>query len=192
MFGSRKKSSLGAGAFGSQSTIVDVNLNLTPLLDVMSNILFFLLAAFGASMVAILPATTPVQSSEGTDVEKQTDAVTAMVRVTLQGINLSCQNDALPPAELKACETYLAKDGANYDHAGLTGALRRIKEKYPASHTMVLAPDDSVRYQEVVRFMDAARQYIPPEILAPRMLLFPDVVLSGVVTAEPGGAPERK
>ena len=52
-----KKHGLGGGLFGKESTAsYEVYLNLTPLMDVMSNILFFLLAAFGASAgIAVVP-----------------------------------------------------------------------------------------------------------------------------------------
>ena len=74
---------IGAGLFGKDSgTVYEVYLNLTPLMDVMSNLLFFLLASFGATMVAIMPTTVPtVSSGESTpDPDKTEDAVNVTLR----------------------------------------------------------------------------------------------------------------
>jgi biopolymer transport protein ExbD len=180
-----KKGVLGGGIFGSESTVGEVFLNLTPLMDVMSNILFFLLAAFGTSIVAILPATTPIVSSEQTDVEKETDKVTLAVRMTDKGLDIICQNDFMTPNELKPYAAFVALKPNFKEVPEFTAALRRVKEKWPASKTMVLAPDDTVPYQAVIRVMDAAReQRLSPER---KVILFPDVVLSGVYGAEAGG-----
>lgn len=189
--------------FGAESGSTEVYLNLTPLMDVMSNILFFLLAAFGTSIVAILPATMPVASSEQTDVEKDTDKVTVAVRLTDKGLNINCQNDFMTPNELKPYEAFIVvrnhaepsagaranKDPCSGPEANrdplcdFTAALRRVKDHFPASKTMVLAPDDTIGYQEVIRVMDAAREQRISE--SRKVILFPDVVLSGVIGAEP-------
>jgi biopolymer transport protein ExbD len=182
-----RKGVFGGGVFGAESTTTEVYLNLTPLMDVMSNILFFLLAAFGTSIVAILPATTPIVSSEQTDVEKDTDKVTVAVRLTDSGLNISCQNDFMTPNELKPYEAFVPIRVGAKDIPEFTAVLRRIKERWPASKTMVLAPDDGIAYQQVIRVMDAAREQRLGE--SRKVILFPDVVLSGVYGAETGSAP---
>ena len=53
----------GANVFG-EAPSAPVSLNLTALMDILSNLLFFLLAAFGATIVMAINAAVPVQSPE--------------------------------------------------------------------------------------------------------------------------------
>ena len=179
---SEKKSAFGGGLFGKESTNYEVYLNLTPLMDVMSNILFFLLAAFGTSVLAILPATVPVASFEESSIEKETDRVTVTVRADNAGIAVRCESTTLTPDELRPFEAQLPKRQGDFDHEGLTAALKRIKERFPGSKTMILVPADRLSYQQVVRLMDAARAQKREGGV--QLTLFPDVVLSGIAPVE--------
>jgi biopolymer transport protein ExbD len=180
---------LGSGLFGKDSQIFDVYLNLTPLMDVMSNILFFLLAAFGTSIIAIFPTTVPVQTEGSTDIAKEDKSVTITVRADNQGIQVNCENAAMTPESLKDCGGFVAKSGEDYDYDNFTSMLVRIKKAYPDSKAMVFVPDETMQYQIVVKIMDASRnkRFSANE----KLELFPEVVLSGLVTGEvgPGAAP---
>jgi len=57
----------GSSVFGEEAT-QPVTLNLTALMDILSNLLFFLLACFGATIVMAINATVPVASSDKSDV----------------------------------------------------------------------------------------------------------------------------
>jgi biopolymer transport protein ExbD len=183
------KSPLGGGLFGKDSQVYDVWLNLTPLMDVMSNILFFLLAAFGTSIIAIFPTTVPVQTEGSTDIAKEEKSVTISVRADDQGMQISCENAAMTPESLKDCGGFVAKKGDDYDYDNFTTMLVRIKKAYPDSKSMIFVPDETMQYQVVVKIMDASRnkRFSANE----KLELFPEVVLSGLVTGEvgPGGAP---
>src|SRR5438045_77596 len=99
--GAEKKYSYGGGLFGKESgTNYEVYLNLTPLMDVMSNILFFLLAAFGASVVAIMPLTVPVRTDDMPPPESEPDRVTVMMRADATGLAINCESTTLGPDEL--------------------------------------------------------------------------------------------
>ncbi len=179
-FGGGKHQPLG-GLFGkeSQSGDYSVYLNVTPLMDVMSNILFFLLASFGATIVAIVPTTVPVRSAAAPETPaEEEDKVDVSVKLDLNGMTVSAQSARIDPATLKDLQVSLPKSGEVYDHAGLTAALKRIKDRYPASKTLVLVPDDGLKYEVVVGVMDAARDWRAPT--GHRIELFPEVVLSGL------------
>ena len=185
---SERKSGLG-GLFGKESQAgMDVYLNLTSLMDVMSNILFFLLAAFGVSTIAILPTTVPVQTSDGNDIAEATDKVTVMLRVDKSGLNVTCESATIAHDILDGYGAKLPKKGAAYDHEGLTLTLKKVKEKYPASNTMILVPDEDLKYEVIVGVMDAAREVKKPN--GKKMLMFPEVVLSSLYTGDaPSPAP---
>ena len=50
--------------------------------------------------------------------------------------------------------------------------LQSVKRTYPASDTLILIPDEAVRYDSIIQAMDAARNFNEQP-------LFPNVVLSG-------------
>jgi biopolymer transport protein ExbD len=173
------KSGFGSGLFGKESGTYEVYLNLTPLMDVMSNILFFLLAAFGTSIVAILPATIPVASNEESSVEKDENKVTVNLRADASGFTVTCESQTITRAQLQGLEGFIPKKNGDFDRAQLTALLRRIKERYPESNPMMLVPDDNLRYEDIVKIMDAARELKLADNR--RIILFSEVVLSGML-----------
>ena len=175
-FGVKKRGFVGM--FGKESaTNYEVYLNLTPLMDVMSNILFFLLAAFGASIVSILSATIPVQSDTPADAPEE-DVVTLAVRADATGLSVSCDSQTMSKDKLEVCRSRIPKRGGDYDYAAFTTALLHIKERFPGSATMVLVPEDNARYETLVKVMDAGREV---DTGGRKRVLFPDVVLSQLV-----------
>jgi hypothetical protein len=71
------------------------------------------------------------------------------------------------------------EDAVFTKHSGMEGAvaavaeqLKRLKDRFPESDTMILIPDADITYNEIVRTMDCGRAYQSET-------LFPNVVLSG-------------
>ena len=174
----KNKSVLGGGLFGKESAVFEVSLNLTPLMDVMSNLLFFLLAAFGASVIAVLQTTVPVRSEDESSIDTAMDKVTVTLQVNAAGFTLNCESGTIPEEQLAPYGAQLAKRAGAYDNDALTVALKRIKERFPASKTIVMVPDDDIRYQVLVDIMDAARDWTGPG--GQKRTLFHEVVMSGV------------
>lgn len=174
----KKHSALGGGLFGKESAVYDVYLNLTPLMDVMSNLLFFLLAAFGASVIAVLQTTVPVRSEDESSIDTAMDKVTVTLQVNRAGFTVNCESGTIPEDQLMQYGAQIAKKAGNYDNPGLNAQLKRIKDRFPASKTVVMVPDDDIRYQVLVDIMDAARDWTGPN--KQKRSLFPEVVMSGV------------
>jgi biopolymer transport protein ExbD len=175
-------SAFGKGMFGKESQTYDVYLNLTPLMDVISNILFFLLAAFGTSVVAILPATIPLQSGEETSIETEADKVTVTLNVDQTGVDVLCESVTMTKEQLRGCGGRLNKVGGEYDLLGITTVLKSVKQKYPGSKSMILAALDDLPYQKLVDLMDAGREEKLPD--GRKIILFPEVVLSSIYTGD--------
>ena len=80
-----KKSGFGGGSGGGGDEIGNVSLNMTALMDILSNLLFFLLASYAASNTEIKGADNmqlPVSSSE-------TEAtMSILVRITLEQVEV--------------------------------------------------------------------------------------------------------
>ncbi|AKU92108.1 Biopolymer transport protein ExbD/TolR [Vulgatibacter incomptus] len=171
----------GSSLFGREgSDEISVDLNLTPLMDVMSNILFFLLAAFGAAVVSYIAVSVPVQS-DGPGAEPKLDAVTVNLRVLPGEYRLSASNEKVEAAKLDAHRKALPKVDGAYDDGALSEALYRIKLDFPATDTLVIVPSETTVYEEIIRIMDAARERT---VDGKKLRLMPKVVVADLVKAE--------
>ena len=165
-----------------EAPVALVQLNLTALMDILSNLLFFLLAAFGATIVMVINGTVPVQSAEDSDVADMKRAVTVNVSVQKDGFKVAALGTAFSQEELDAMARQIPLHGSTHDFAKLTLELRDIKQHYPKSDTVILTPDTGVKYEVLVRTMDAAREYEAKQGKTIQTVgLFPTVVVSTVV-----------
>ena len=72
--------------------------------------------------------------------------------------------------------------GRTHDFAALTAHLKGIKQRFPKSDTVILTPEPGLKYELLVRTMDAAREYESKEGVAMHpVALFPTVVISTLV-----------
>lgn len=158
-----------------------VNLNLTALMDILSNLLFFLLAAFGATIVMAINASVPVQSADKSDVADIQKAVTVNVSLTKDGFDVGILRSTLTPEEEAKWKRRIPlRDGA-HDFATLTAHLVGIKEEYSKSDTMILTPEQETDYETMVKTMDAARETEVTVAGQKRMIpILPTVVISTV------------
>lgn len=183
MFGPKKHS-----VFPASNDSVDefaVDLNLTPLMDVMSNILFFLLAGAGAALVSFMAASVPVQSeSDAPTAEARADKVTLSVQFTASAYKVSLQGEKLSAEDASKFQRELPKKGPAYDNAALHALAIEVKEKFPASDTIVLVPTDATIYEEIIASMEATKDTVREQ---KRLRLFPKAVVADVVRAETGG-----
>jgi biopolymer transport protein ExbD len=158
--------------------------DLTALMDVLSNIIFFLMASFGAAVVAGLPASVPTISESGeNDTATEMDKVTATVQVKSNGeLDVTVANNEMLPEELKPYAKKIpGKEGA-IDAPALTAHLFGVKEKFRKSKDIIIVPADDVTYEMLIAVMDASRekrellngQWVYPE-------LFPAVTVTSLV-----------
>jgi biopolymer transport protein ExbD len=150
--------SSGTNVFGEEATPI-VSLNLTALMDILSNLLFFLLACFGATIVMSINATVPVQSPDKNDVAATRQSVTANVTLGASSFDVTIIGSAQAPEELDRWRKKIAPTGnGEPDYDALTAHLLAIKQQYPRSDTMILTAQPDVKYEVMIRAMDAARE----------------------------------
>jgi len=171
----------GTNVFGEEAH-PPVTLNLTALMDILSNLLFFLLACFGTTIVMGINATVPVQSPDKSSVADTRQTVTAGVSVGKDGLDVSVVGTAQPQDELDAWHKLIPVRDGKQDYDALTTYLYTIKQKYPRSDTMILTPEAGIDYETMVRAMDAARETAVKVYGVDRpVALFPTVVVSTVI-----------
>jgi len=165
-----------------EAPIPPVQLNLTALMDILSNLLFFLLAAFGATIVMVINGTVPVQSADESGVADSKRAVTMNVSVSQDGYHVSALGTAFTQDELDGMGKLIPLHGKTHDFGALSKHLQGIKQKFPKSDTVILTPDAGLKYELLVRTMDAAREYESKEgTTMHTVALFPTVVVSTLV-----------
>ena len=169
-----------SGGSNDEATAFD----LTALMDILSNLIFFLMASFGAAVIAVLPASVPTISEGGeNDTARDMDKVTVNLRLMANGDTkvTVANNDMLPEELAPYAKSFGAVEG-KFDKKNLNDHLWSIKEKFRASKDVIIVPDDDVTYESLVDAMDTARErhmVVDGTSVYPEM--FPAVVVSSLV-----------
>jgi biopolymer transport protein ExbD len=147
-------------------------INLVPLLDMVSLLIQLMLvnAQFGA--YAELPSTAAAQGSASTDRE----SLTLVVRPTLDGFSVQWrEGDATAPVQARdlACATTPCAAPEDYDGHALRELTGSLRSAHPGERQVLVQPEAGVPFEVVVRTMDLLRL---DEDGRP---LFPDVLFSG-------------
>ena len=173
--------SSGTNVFGEEAP-ASVTLNLTALMDILSNLLFFLLAAFGTTIVMGINATVPVQSPDKSSVADTRQTVTAGVALSREGYDVTIVGAAQTQDELDRWRKRIPLRDGKPDGEALTTHLLSIKQNYPKSDTMILTPELGTNYEAMVMTMDAARETdVKISGVTRQVALFPTVVISTVI-----------
>ena len=171
---------MAGGGGGDQSTDFD----LTALMDVLSNIIFFLMASFGAAVVAVLPTSVPTLSEAGdNDTARDEDQVTVTLRLFDDGgVEISAANNEMLPEELTPYATKIPGKGGKLDRPAVNDHLWGIKNQFRKSKDIIIVPDDKVTYELLVDAMDASRErHMVAEGKSVFPSMFPAVVVSSMV-----------
>lgn len=159
-------------------------LNLVPYLDIVMNIIMFLLAtvqfqALLANINITLP--TAAQTAESTAAPKPELNLTVSISengytlatsgsVLYRGFRLTPEGVVQTSSDLPT----LPKSGNQLDTDGLSQVLSEIKDRFPDEERAVLTASPQIPYEQVVKTMDAMREW-------KGRALFPGVLLSAGV-----------
>jgi biopolymer transport protein ExbD len=193
IFGHGPLGSSGGGDAGDNIGAVD--LNLTPLMDVLSNILFFLLASFGAAILSYLAASVPIQAEgdESQQPEPRLDKVVVNVQIMKDAYRINLSSDDVDPEKMNKYRQTLPRTEEGYDTKQLGELINAIKEEFPASDTAMIVPNTETTYDEIVLTMEAVKDRPTEDPDKPDKLL-PKMVIADIVRADTaaGSATEGK
>ena len=174
---------------GEELAEESVELNLVPYLDIIMNIIMFLLATitFQASLASIninVPTSSQVSSVPSTTPRPELNLTVSITEkgytlatsgaVLFRGFVLSAQGVQQTTTELPTVP--LASDG-KHDVAALTQILLQLKGLYPDEERAIITATPQIPYELLVGTMDAMRQS-PGDASKP---LFPGVLLGAGV-----------
>ena len=153
-------------------------LNIIPFLDIITNVLMFVLASVTVSFTVTLDADAPKGGAKGVKATQQEESLSLTVLILDKGyyvkgrsasIDATCTSPCLsncgPTVPRIAAAPDESTDGQKYDGPGLTACVRKLKTRLEtdapnlAAETQVMiSANPNVPFQEVVRAMDALRK----------------------------------
>jgi biopolymer transport protein TolR len=153
-------------------------LNIVPFLDIVVNLIMFLLATTAAVLaISEIEAQLPTTGRAGRRGADTGQSLNLNVTVTDMGVIVAGARGKLAPG----CENTatgrvitVPKLGGKYDWAGLSTCLAKVKEAFPDETQVILQADPTIEYEHVIATMDAVRARGKTE-------LFPDLLLSAGV-----------
>lgn len=153
-------------------------LNIIPFLDIVVNLIMFLLATSEAVLAIVqIEAQLPQLSSGGRPASQQEPSLNLNVTLTDGGIIVTGSGGKLAPG----CQDVssgrvmtVPKKGNEYDWAALTDCATKIKARFSDETEVIVGADPMIHYEYVVAAMDALRSN-------EQQLLFPKVLLSAGV-----------
>lgn len=152
----------------------DPELNMIPIMNIFLVIIPFLLTSVSFFHIKAIATSVPVMA-ESKNLSQNSNKIklTVILEMRRLDMKLSATSEELEPQELKDFNQKISlKQSGKYPLEDLNDYLQRLKRAYPASDTLILIPEETVRYESIIHAMDAARKYDDTP-------LFPNVVLSG-------------
>lgn len=147
-------------------------LNVVPYLDIITNILMFVLASVSVTFVASIDTTPPSIGGGKVRPELASRALNLSVFVTSQGVSLKTSggNIATGCADIGSGIT-VPKKGESYDYPSITACAKRLKnarDEFKAETQVTITANPGVDYKTIIDVMDSLRSDGSDE-------LFPDV-----------------
>jgi biopolymer transport protein ExbD len=159
----------------SRQSEEDPDLNMIPIMNMFMVLIPFLLMSASFFHIKAINTSIPIHADTPTKAvaEKETRKITVVLEINTASVRISALSDTPNDIQLTAMETVLPSlNESDLSMVAIGKHLKKLKQHYPDSDTMILIPHDAVTYREIVRAMDCARAYQSE-------ILFPNVVLSG-------------
>jgi biopolymer transport protein ExbD len=167
---------------GTDMYAQDEDVNLVPIMNLFVVLIPFLLMSAAFFHISVINASVPALQKDKTDLAKSEVAVTMMVRMEPESFTITASSDTLSREELAKLRAEIPRKGEGKGLQDLSDHLLACKQRYPKSETMLLVPDASIQYQEVIGAMDSGRWVeMEQEGAKARYELFPNVVISGML-----------
>lgn len=149
-------------------------LNIVPFLDIVVNLIMFLLATTEAVLLISQIESDLPKIAQGRSKGDVATPLNLNVTVVDGGVIISGSGGKLA----RGCtgidtgrDVTVPKKGKDYDWPALTECVARVKQQYKDEHSVTVSADPQVQYEYVVAAMDAVRN-------RGKDPLFPDVMIS--------------
>jgi biopolymer transport protein ExbD len=154
----------------------DPDIDILPVMNMFMVLIPFLLMSASFFHIQAINTSVPVHADKPAKVQqakKEKPKVTVVFEIKQDELRLSALTDTPNDLALSDTEAVIPRSaGGEIFVAELVDYLKKLKNRFPTSDTMILIPDDEVSYRDIIRAMDCARADGSQN-------LFPNVVLSG-------------
>ncbi|MEE2788252.1 MAG: biopolymer transporter ExbD [Myxococcota bacterium] len=144
----------------------DEELNLIPIMNLMVTLIPFLLLGAAFYHLGTIPASLPQQAAAASGEKPKDIKVTLTMEVKLDTIRVSGTAVGLDDASAEGLKKTFANRGAPQDLKALQDHLVSIKSQYPKSDTVVVIPEETIRYEMLVTVLDTIREKKLPGVNA--------------------------
>ncbi len=136
-------------------------LNVVPYLDIITNIMMFVLASISVSFVGTIDTTPPSLNSGSVRTPIESKALNLSAWITTQGVSFKTSGGNIAPGcqDVGAGIT-IPKAGDDYDLRSITECAKRLKNASPAfaEETQVsITANPGIPYEAVIHVVDALR-----------------------------------
>ena len=157
----------------------DTELNIVPIMNMFMVLIPFLLMSASFFHIKAINTSIPIHSdanqSENKNLNQEVHKLTVILELKEDQVKLSALSETLSPEILAGLEAKFTRTaGHELSVALIADHLKKLKSQYPLSDTILLIPDNSVSYNEIIQAMDCARKYNEE-------VMFPNVVLSATL-----------
>jgi len=147
-------------------------LNVVPYLDIITNIMMFVLASISVSFVASIDTTPPAIGGGKVRVDASTKSLNLAAIIVTQGVTLKTSSGSIATGcnDVGSGVT-VPKNGEEYDLKNLIACAKRLKNanaSFKEETQVTITANPNVEYKTVIDVMDALRNEGEEE-------LFPDV-----------------
>ncbi len=155
-------------------------LNIVPYLDIMMNLIMFMLLTMTALItLGVVNVSAPSYGGPGASSGSGDDKKLLLtVAISHKGFFVAATGAVLSGAGNDPNVPTVPLKGGDFDYDGLTQKMIEIKRQFPRNTAIILTEDSDLPYQDLVKAMDATREYSTPEGKQP---LFFDVSLAAGV-----------
>jgi len=148
-------------------------LNIIPFLDIIVNILIFVLATVAVTFTASIETTPPASRSSGVRSDMPSEALNLTVLIVNEGFSLKASGGNVAPG----CQGVgpgiaIPKRDGRYDYAALTACAERLKkasEDFKNETQFYVSANPATDYQTIINVVDAMRTASNVEPLFPNV-----------------------
>jgi biopolymer transport protein ExbD len=164
-------------AGGNKTASHEANINLVPMIDILTVLVLYLLVGSIASHLAILKLNLPAPSQPVP--EKPPMALTVQVRAT--ELNVGDANGIL---------TTIPNTPDGYNLGALGDFLAKVKQKNPTETSVTILMEPDLTYDTLVQVMDTARVFptLPEDAKPGVREMFPNISIGDAHTTSPAPA----
>lgn len=137
-------------------------LNIVPFLDIIVNILIFVLATVAVTFTASIETTPPASRGSGVRSEIQSEALNLTVLIVNDGLSLKASGGNIAPGCMGAGPgNAVPNKNGKYDYEALTVCATRLKNAnpdYQDENQFFIVANPGTDYQTIIEVIDAMRR----------------------------------